>query len=265
MTTIGDQRARTTAAAVGEACANCGAHVADRFCGSCGQSRGTLDVSVFELLKQLLAEISSADGRVIRSLKILVARPGDLTAEYLAGRRHRFTPPLRLYLATSFAFFAAFLLTRPIDRTYYGLGGEVAASGYEGAMARLLVLMLPLIAVALKLLLLPLRRPFVHHLVFALHFGAAALTSTLLLTLTAAAFKWVWGHHSASPDWLPDFAFLLYLPGVLLMVGYLVVALRRTYRVDWLYSVGAAVGLVLVVGIIFQSTAPHLLALLGAS
>jgi hypothetical protein len=35
----------------------------------------------------------------------LLFLPGKLTLEYLAGRRRRYVPPLRLYLSVSFAFF----------------------------------------------------------------------------------------------------------------------------------------------------------------
>ena len=37
--------------------------------------------------------------------RVLFARPGALTREYLAGHRQRYTPPLRLYLVFSVLFF----------------------------------------------------------------------------------------------------------------------------------------------------------------
>lgn len=219
---------------------------------------------MWDLLRQLVSEVSSLDGRLLRTLKPLALRPGELTRQYLGGRRTFFTPPLRLYLGASFSFFAVFLLTRPIDRAYYGLPDGAAAAAYENAMARLLILMLPFFAVLLKLLYLRSGRPLVQHLVFSLHFGAAALLWTLLLTVTAAGIKAAWGHHSASPSWLPDFPIVLYLPGALLLLLYLVVALRRAYARGWSYSAAAAVALTLGVGLAFHFAAPHLLVVLGA-
>ncbi|MBA2670294.1 MAG: hypothetical protein H0U67_07995 [Gemmatimonadetes bacterium] len=131
-------------------------------------------------------------------------------------------------------------------------------------MARILILMLPLLALFLKLLYLGSRRLLLHHLVFSIHFGAAALLWTGVLTLAAAALKAIWGHHSASPAWLPDIPYLLYAPGLFLMMIYLLVSMRRTYERSWAYSAVAAVALIFAMGFVFYRTAPHLLILLGA-
>jgi hypothetical protein len=246
-------------------CPNCGASVDDRFCAICGQRQRALDLSLGDVLRQFVEEISSVDGRLPRTLRLLLLQPGVLTAQYLAGRRASFTPPLRLYLGASFVFFFIFMLTRSIDRAYYGLAAHGGTSGYENAMARLLILMLPLLALFLKLIYLGSRRPLLHHLVFSLHFGAAALLWTGVLTLMAAGLKASWGHHSTSPAWLPDIPYLLYAPGFAVVMIYLLIAMRRTYERGWAYSTAAAVALILGVGFVFHQAAPQLLMLLGAS
>jgi hypothetical protein len=245
-------------------CPNCEAPVGDRFCGGCGQRQGSIDLSVWQLLRQFASEVTSVDGRLLRTLRPLVLRPGELTAQYLVGRRRHYSSPLRLYLGASFAFFAGFLLTRSIDRAYYGLADPGGGVDYANAMARLLILALPLLALFLKLIYLRSGRPLVHHLVFSLHFGAAALLWTLLMTLTAAGLKAAWGHYSASPAWLPDFVYWLYLPGMLLLAIYLLVAVRRTYARGWWYSAGATLALVVGVGSAFHFSAPTLLRVLGS-
>src|SRR5210317_1561489 len=45
------------------------------------------------------------DSRLMRTLKPLLLHPGKLTRDYLDGRRFRYTPPLRLYIFSSMAFF----------------------------------------------------------------------------------------------------------------------------------------------------------------
>jgi len=47
----------------------------------------------------------SLEGRLWRTLWLLISRPGELTAEFLAGRRRRYVRPLPLYLSLSFVFF----------------------------------------------------------------------------------------------------------------------------------------------------------------
>ena len=87
------------------ACLNCGTPVSDRFCGHCGQSSRDTRLSVHGILHELAAEHFGLDTKVARTLGTLVRRPGQLTAEFLAGRRMRYLPPLRLYLSLSVVFF----------------------------------------------------------------------------------------------------------------------------------------------------------------
>jgi hypothetical protein len=51
------------------------------------------------------------DGRGMRSLWLLITRPGQLTSLYLAGRRASFVPPVRLYLFVSLIFFSTIWAT----------------------------------------------------------------------------------------------------------------------------------------------------------
>lgn len=57
-----------------------------------------------------IEDVSQADARVWRTLRLLALRPGELTCEYLRGKRASFTPPLRLYVALSLLLFLVTLL-----------------------------------------------------------------------------------------------------------------------------------------------------------
>lgn len=50
-------------------------------------------------------ELSGYDGRIARTVGMLVVRPGALTVETLEGRRARYISPVRLYLVASLAYF----------------------------------------------------------------------------------------------------------------------------------------------------------------
>src|SRR4029077_6903149 len=62
-------------------------------------------------LEQLVQSFTQIDGRLIRTLRSLVSRPGFLTVAYLHGRRKPFVGPVPLYLIANVLFFAIESLT----------------------------------------------------------------------------------------------------------------------------------------------------------
>jgi hypothetical protein len=86
-------------------CLNCGTVLAGPYCHYCGQPDRDFMRFFPVLLRDLLADTLDFDSRFLRTLLPLLFRPGRLTREYLDGRRSRYTPPLRLYLFSSIAFF----------------------------------------------------------------------------------------------------------------------------------------------------------------
>jgi hypothetical protein len=62
-------------------------------------------VPLRHLLGEAVEEAVGVDSRFARTLGPLLARPGTVSADVLAGRRARYTSALRLYLVASFAFF----------------------------------------------------------------------------------------------------------------------------------------------------------------
>lgn len=85
-------------------CPNCEAPLADPpppFCPQCGQETRVRAPTLGEFLQQFGGAYLSTEGALWRTLKLLVARPGELTRQYLAGRRKHYVLPLRLYLTIS--------------------------------------------------------------------------------------------------------------------------------------------------------------------
>ena len=86
-------------------CPNCGAAATAPFCGQCGQEQKDLLVTVGAWLKELLSELTSLDGRFLRSVGRHLRRPGWLDLEWKRGRRKRYVSPTRLYLLAAALFF----------------------------------------------------------------------------------------------------------------------------------------------------------------
>lgn len=89
-----------------QACLNCGAAVRGAYCASCGQRRDVHLKSVAEVLHDFTHSVTHLDSRAWSTLRLLVAKPGALTLEYLRGRLASYLPPFRLYLVVSVMFFA---------------------------------------------------------------------------------------------------------------------------------------------------------------
>ena len=100
------------------ACLNCGCSFGDprpRYCPSCGQETNVKPPTLIEFAQQFGGSYIAAEGALWRTLKLLLFRPGQLTREYLAGRRRRYVLPLRLYLTVSLIVLLALRFTTAIN------------------------------------------------------------------------------------------------------------------------------------------------------
>ena len=86
-------------------CQNCSTSIQGDYCVQCGQSAADLDLPVGEFAKEFASEAFSLDSRLRLTLGPLFLKPGAVPLEYVAGRRARFVPPMRLYIVASFAMF----------------------------------------------------------------------------------------------------------------------------------------------------------------
>ncbi|MEB0031407.1 DUF3667 domain-containing protein [Undibacterium sp. RTI2.1] len=99
-------------------CANCDHPAPKNFCPACGQKTHIETPTLWEFIHEYLHHYIALEGTLTRTLWMLIAHPGRLTAEYVAGRRQRYIKPLQLYLTMSFIFFVLF-----------GLFGHLPVSG----------------------------------------------------------------------------------------------------------------------------------------
>lgn len=88
-----------------EHCPNCGTPLRGPYCHQCGQRARDRIAPLGTVLMDWLSETFNFDTRVFRTLKPLLAEPGRLTKEYIAGRRADYVPPLRLFIFSSFILF----------------------------------------------------------------------------------------------------------------------------------------------------------------
>jgi hypothetical protein len=87
-------------------CTNCGSPMHGAFCAQCGQKAAPIDPTIGHIAQDVWQEVIPVDGKILRSLRFLLTKPGFLTLELLRGRRASYVAPIRLYLVFSVAAFA---------------------------------------------------------------------------------------------------------------------------------------------------------------
>lgn len=89
----------------GQACRNCGEIVEGRYCHACGQLAASFHRPIWSIIAETLGDTLALDGRLSRTIPMILFRPGRLTKRYTSGKRARYVPPFRLFLLASLLFF----------------------------------------------------------------------------------------------------------------------------------------------------------------
>ena len=95
-------------------CLNCGAALAGPFCHECGQ-HAHVHRTLSSFFHDFLHGVLHFEGKIWRTLPMLVWRPGDLTRRYIDGQRARFVSPIALFLFCVFLMFAIMELTGSLE------------------------------------------------------------------------------------------------------------------------------------------------------
>lgn len=97
----------------GTPCANCEMPLQGTYCHACGQLAEDFHKSSWKLLVEAVESLLHLDGRLFRTLPALFRRPGQLTRDYLDGKRASQVAPFRMFLVILLvAFFAGHLASK---------------------------------------------------------------------------------------------------------------------------------------------------------
>jgi len=224
--------------------------MANTYCSYCGQKAVShLEPTLHDLIHETLHEFSHVDGKILSTMKLLLFKPGQLTAEFLNGRRTRYVSPVRLYLTMSLIYFvlssfspSTLMHAGPVEAkkgSVYNTEGvktdiqnayvqqmvrgvqrleknhEIFSEHFNHAFPKMLFVMVPIFAALLWLSYRRARRPFVPYLYFSLHYHAALFTG--LLVVSALRGWEVTREMFVRPLWM------------LWAIIYLAIALRRVF------------------------------------
>jgi len=213
-------------------CLNCGAELAGRWCSQCGQKEVDPRPTVHELAHEALHEIAHVDGKLVRTIRLLLAKPGELTREFLEGKRARSVTPIRLYLICSLLFFGvvSVLPSRPLKMTVSKAAGAkltnaaakvnkdpaILTHALETAFPKAMFILMPLFGLVVYAFYFRADRLYVPHFYFAVHYHAFAFIALTVFELLAQIHIKYFG----------PIRFLLLMAAFCVYLG---IALRRVY------------------------------------
>ncbi|MBC8119531.1 MAG: DUF3667 domain-containing protein [Burkholderiaceae bacterium] len=207
----------------GWACPTCRKTVTTPFCSQCGERPvQPRDLTLPGLTKKFFNALTSIDSKLMRTLALLLRRPGELTVAYLDGRRKPYLAPLQLFLLANVLFFAiqsftsinifgASIESHLHQQDWSAVAGPLVEqrlketrstlAAYAPVFDKAVVLnaksLIVLMAVAFALLL-PLaffrsRRPLATHVIFSLHLYTFLLLVFCLSLVVAMLDVWFGG------------------------------------------------------------------------
>ncbi len=234
-------------------CVSCGSVLAGEYCHDCGERARRAPPTLLRFIGELISEAVDADGRIVKSIRMLIMRPGRLTVEYMRGRRKPDLGPAAVFVVMNVLFF----FTQPLadvntftatlqsqtnwypyspwaeakvtahleesgrDRSVYAQEFDLASERYART---LIFVQVPLFALGVMLVEIAKRRFFIEHLVYATHFFAALLLLGVVTSILIYAY-WQLGLGNQ---------FNLEIPFLLFIVAYAAVSLRTVYDDGWL-------------------------------
>jgi ribosomal protein L37E len=86
-------------------CLNCGAHVEKHYCSDCGQPNLELKENFWGFISHSVAHYFHFDNKFFQTLSPLLTKPGQVTLDYLAGKRARYINPVSMYIFVSIVYF----------------------------------------------------------------------------------------------------------------------------------------------------------------
>ena len=225
-------------------------------------------------------EMLEFDGKLPRTLRVLLTQPGQLALDYVAGRRKPYVSPLRLYLLIFLVhlFLMSFLAPHPMTmpefvRLYDPTGALTRLMASRGAVdwsvsqpdehllerlhwvSQALTLLVFLgVAGIQALLLMRLHRRYLEHLSLALNVSAFYLLLCVAGDIVASVVS-----HQHMQQMSYQIASLMAETALPL---YWCLSARRFYRVGWPAAIAVAVLLTLGMGLLAQALEAGLLAVI---
>lgn len=176
-----------------------------------------------QFILDFLGDYFTFDSLIIRSVKPLLFNPGFLTNEFIAGRRVRYIPPLRMFIFISVIFFLILGPVEQVSQVERTDEAEFLDSYFNVWFPRLFFLLLPLFALFLFMLFRKPGRFYLTHFIFSVHLHAFIF---VLLSVMVILIDYIF----PSSVFLSQWSLII---TVFVLEVYLLLALRKVYEQRW--------------------------------
>ena len=110
----------------GEECLNCGRSLEEehKFCPNCGQLNSIKKLALSDFFSEFFSGLFAYDSRFIRTMRVLLFKPGKISKDYIQGKRMRYVNPYRFFLTTAIIFFLIYGYNSSFEGINFGKDSE---------------------------------------------------------------------------------------------------------------------------------------------
>jgi hypothetical protein len=257
-------------------CKNCANEFDGNFCPNCGEKKlSKHDLSIGHFFQEGLESFVHLDNKILRTLKVLLLKPGKLSLDFVEGKRVRHMKPLQLFLVLNLLLFLSpvnpfslplynYVTYEPF--TYFNTKEIVQNKLKETnnsieeltvhfnqtmhtASKTFIFIYIPFYALIFFLFFWYRKKNFTEHLVFATHFISFYLLFYLLtIFLIINPFYYFKGS-----EFSPVFDKVLGIFNVIILIAYLFFALKKFYKPSIFMAIFCALAVSLSFIIFLQS------------
>lgn len=182
-----------------EVCTSCGEVLRGKYCHNCGDKKfDKSEFTVMNFVGQIFYNLTHFESKFWKSLYVLCLKPGFITSEYLIGRRINYLKPFQFFLLMNIVYFFVLYyygydvftaspedyMEKDLFGSFYTSminekveSGNLSLSDYTENFYNhiylhsklLIILLIPMLAMSLKLLYFKSERLYFEHLIYSTH------------------------------------------------------------------------------------------------
>lgn len=257
-------------------CQTCGSDKQENYCPQCGEKKfDPHSLTLKHVIEEGIEGFTHADHNIFHTLNILLFKPGQLSLEYVEGRRVKFMKPLGLFLVINLLFFllgsqnafnqplhtflnysnyVIFGTQEAVDHALHTTGKSFHDfetyfnASMKSSSKAYVILLVPIYALMFGLLRVRGNRSIIEHLIFSLHFLSVMLLA-FLVGMFFILFPLQLIFNDANQYWADRISVFIIMGALGI---YLSIAFKRFYKVKNIHAILAAIASTLFFVVIIQ-------------